>query len=804
MSAQTFPRPIALSIARCNRPVAVVEGARAIGKTWIVKNLFVPRGFEYVDLSDQSVRRSAMSNPNEWLKRLSLPAIIDEAQLMPELPLLIKQAVDQITEPSLSFILTGSASIQTNELGLQDPLIRRFSSYKVDPLTRREVLLNSQNLVDDLWDNPPQEDGRYSVSREELYSYLCLGGFPRNVMDAGFTTQDEREKNTAIDIERILGKGVLPTGDAYSANSVLQYLLVKPGGILNVSTMSKDLGINRATANSYFTKLLNRYLVFSLPNLRLQPRRQAESRMKIHPTDTSFSMSAFSKSGINLMKSPDVFGELFESFVVNQFVPCLSWTQRAYRAFYWRDSKNTDLEVDLVLKANDGVMGVEVKSSTSVSSDDFKGLKALAQFENLKRGYLVYTGDRVRRFGENLWAIPVGSLWSKSAFPTREKQADLNLHFPYRDHRIQGGSVTANMGDKPSDANLFLSYNHADNEHLHNAMVSLLKDVVAEYEFAYGRTLALFTGIDSIPWGDDWKQILDRAIDATNFLLPQVTPRYIGSAACRDELFRFAEQEKGHGRRSLFPMIWQPIATLNLEAARKQARDLIEQYQYIDVTEMRYLKRGDIAYDQKVQEICEKLHDAIMKHVSEENNQGHSLMRPEQDTRQGLADEYPQVKDELRTLDDYSLAIKKDIVALGGAIAEVPPADENNPDSFARWAESLSCAANTPTDRLNEHVAAIEAIWPHVKSYNLRYIDFMKQSGDTVQLENLLPNLIGLREQFTLSPELRSAMNSFKVFQMLTSSFIPIVNSLTNCIDVFTAIGNDIDNAIDKIRDVKL
>jgi predicted AAA+ superfamily ATPase len=72
-------------------------------------------------------------------------------------------------------------------------------------------------------------------------------------------------------------------------------------------------------------------------------------------------------------------------------------------------------EVDLVLEnRKKQLYGIEVKSSASLKEDDFKGLKRLAALasDKFQKGIVLYTGEQVLRFGNNLYAVPVSAVWT--------------------------------------------------------------------------------------------------------------------------------------------------------------------------------------------------------------------------------------------------------------------------------------------------------------------------------------------------------------------------------------------------------
>jgi hypothetical protein len=60
-----------------------------------------------------------------------------------------------------------------------------------------------------------------------------------------------------------------------------------------------------------------------------------------------------------------------------------------------------------------GVVGVEVKASTTVRAEDFNGLRRLAERlgDDFLVGLVLYTGHTTLPFGPKLRAMPVSALW---------------------------------------------------------------------------------------------------------------------------------------------------------------------------------------------------------------------------------------------------------------------------------------------------------------------------------------------------------------------------------------------------------
>ena len=106
-------------------------------------------------------------------------------------------------------------------------------------------------------------------------------------------------------------------------------------------------------------------------------------------------------------------GPLLETFVVQELRRHLRWADTAATAWHFRTAAGQ--EVDLVLETPDQrIVGIEVKASASITQGDFSGLRELADAagEGFARGVVLYTGEQLMPFEENLWAVPLGVLWA--------------------------------------------------------------------------------------------------------------------------------------------------------------------------------------------------------------------------------------------------------------------------------------------------------------------------------------------------------------------------------------------------------
>jgi predicted AAA+ superfamily ATPase len=82
---------------------------------------------------------------------------------------------------------------------------------------------------------------------------------------------------------------------------------------------------------------------------------------------------------------------------------------------YYRDKEK--VEVDFVIQnARGHLIGIEVKASATIKESHLLGLKKLAQYcgEDFQMGVVLYDGSETMPLGNDIWAVPLSSLWGKS------------------------------------------------------------------------------------------------------------------------------------------------------------------------------------------------------------------------------------------------------------------------------------------------------------------------------------------------------------------------------------------------------
>jgi predicted AAA+ superfamily ATPase len=410
-----YPRLLKPSVeAACeDTPVVLINGARQTGKTTLAKEIYASHGNgNYFTLDDPTTLVAAKSDPMGFIQNLPERVILDEVQQCPELFPAIKLGVDNNRIPG-RFLLTGSANILLLPK-LSESLAGRMETITLWPLSQCELACGlSVGIVDELFEGELASRTYPSMTRESLIQRIVVGGFPEPVQREQAT---RRQRWFASYITTILQKDIrdLANIDGLSSLPTLLGLLAsRSSNILNVSEVSNALSMPYATISRYITLLEATFLVERIPAWSGNLGARFVKTPKVLVTDTGLACHLLGLDAERLGRDGVVLGMLVESMVTMELKKQSAWSRIAPSIFHWRTQARQ--EVDIVLESSNGdIVGVEVKTAAVVNIADFRGLRAMQEAVGAKfiRGILFYSGETLVPFGENLYAVPISSLWA--------------------------------------------------------------------------------------------------------------------------------------------------------------------------------------------------------------------------------------------------------------------------------------------------------------------------------------------------------------------------------------------------------
>lgn len=397
--------------ALSDTPVVLVQGARQTGKTTLVRALAADdRPARYVTLDDAATVAAASHDPQQFLAGHPGAITVDEVQKVPELLPAIKIIVDRDRRPG-RFLLTGSARVMTVP-SVSESLAGRIELLTLWPLSQGEIEGARETFVDWLFSREPLHEQPEPLLRPALLTRLAMGGFPEVVtLRRGPRRADWFASYVSTMIQRDIRD--LANLEAFSDMARLLWLLAsRAGGLVNYAQISRDLAIPQTTLKRYLSLLQMTFLVQLLPPWSGNLGLRLVKSPKLYLVDTGLLAHLVGLDEEGLAKHPDAMGPLFENFVVMELRKQCSWSRNRAELYHFRTHAGREVDIVLENRARD-LAGVEVKASSTLKSEDFAGLRALAELAQgrFRRGVILYLGQEVIPFGADLVALPIQLLW---------------------------------------------------------------------------------------------------------------------------------------------------------------------------------------------------------------------------------------------------------------------------------------------------------------------------------------------------------------------------------------------------------
>lgn len=400
--------------ALSDTPVVFIMGPRQAGKTTLVKALITETGADnwtYITLDDQAQFEIAQADPVGFIRNLPGTRIaLDEVQRLPELFVSIKQAVDEQRTPG-RFLLTGSANALLLPR-LSDSLAGRMESVRLMTLSECEIQGQQPSFLNKLLDREPPSAQATRI-RDHLLTRLVTGCFPEPLQRASerrcqawylqyLSTLIQRDIRdlTHIDHPDLMAK-------------LLKLTAFYAGRLVNLTELGGKLGLDRLTIKKYMALLEQLFLVEQLPAWHSNEYKRLVKTPKLHSIDTGMMCAVRGINRERLLKQPEDFGLALESFVYNELRKQAVWAEEPLNFYHYRDKDKVEVDV-IIENAMGNCFAIEVKAAATLNAKDFTGLKRFQHVagDQFQIGILLYDGDHTTAFGDNLYAVPLGALWS--------------------------------------------------------------------------------------------------------------------------------------------------------------------------------------------------------------------------------------------------------------------------------------------------------------------------------------------------------------------------------------------------------
>ena len=379
-----FPRHLAAYLLRDAGyyPVLTLTGPRQAGKTVLARAAFP--GHEYVSLEEGESRLFAKEDPRGFLDRYPGPAVIDEAQRVPELFSYVQTSVDRDGRPG-RYVLTGSHNFLLMR-EISQTLAGRCGILHLLPFSRAELERQTQRSPDegkDIFEN--------RASGRELWTTLRAGFYPR-IHDRGIPPEVWLSDYVRTYLDRDV-RSLVNVGDLDRFERFLALCAGRVGQLLNLSNLANDCGISVDTARRWVSVLRTSFVIHLLPPHHRSFNKRIIKSPKLYFYDTGLACHLLGVRDERQLQTHPLRGGLFESYVIAEVAKAWMHHRLEPPLFFWRD--RTGHEVDLLIERSGRLFPVEIKSGQTVSADMMTSLDWWCRQagQGLETATLVYAGS---------------------------------------------------------------------------------------------------------------------------------------------------------------------------------------------------------------------------------------------------------------------------------------------------------------------------------------------------------------------------------------------------------------------------
>lgn len=324
--------------------VLILLGARRVGKTELIKNYLETIPTEtYLQLNGEDIddatllKVKSVANYKRLLANKKL-LVIDEAQNIPEIGLILKLIVDSIE--GIKVIATGSSVFDlSNKLG--EPLVGRKNTIYLFPLAQIEF----------------SEYEDYKETTIKLQERLLFGSYPELEKYADWNDKISYIKEI---INSYLLKDILIFEGIKQADKILDLLKLiafQVGKEVSLQELARQLGISKNTVESYLDLLSKVFVIYKVTGFSRNLRKEITKSNRWYFYDNGIRNGII--NNFTLLENRTDVGELWENYLASERIKYQNYKNVNVINYFWRTYDQQEL--DWLEEQNGNLNGFEFK-----------------------------------------------------------------------------------------------------------------------------------------------------------------------------------------------------------------------------------------------------------------------------------------------------------------------------------------------------------------------------------------------------------------------------------------------------------
>ncbi len=335
-------REIYHSIKENKDPIQIIRGPRQCGKSSLILRL--DPSFKELSLDDPSLRELAQTDPELFLKQFSGQKIfIDEAQYAPNLFPSLKRKIDIIKRQahfkSQTLVrLSGSNQILMDKF-VKESLAGRASFFDMNTLSLSETI------------NAKPQIG--------VQNFLYMGGWPELHASEAKNVKKYLDDYISSYVEKdiVLAAGIQKSREFLN---LLKLLAGRTAEILNVSSLSNDIGVDAGTVKSWISVLEKMGVIALIQPFHSNLSSRLIKSPKVYFLDTGLACRLQGWTAAEPILTSPQQGHLFENLVFSEIWKLNINHQLGWSLFHWRSRAGEEVDL-LIQKSPQEFLFVEAK-----------------------------------------------------------------------------------------------------------------------------------------------------------------------------------------------------------------------------------------------------------------------------------------------------------------------------------------------------------------------------------------------------------------------------------------------------------
>lgn len=324
--------------------VLILLGARRVGKTKLIKDYIKSEiKNKYLELNGEDVNDAALlqersvANYRRLLSGVDV-LVIDEAQHIPDIGLILKLIVDTID--GIKVIVTGSSMFDlSNNLG--EPLVGRKNTLYLFPLAQIEF----------------SEVENYKQTTENLEQRLIFGAYPELEKYPDWT---EKQDYLYEIVSSYLLKDILIFDGIKNSEKIynlLRLIAFQVGKEVSLQELGNQIQLSKNTVERYLDLLSKVFVLFKVEGFSRNLRKEITKTSRWYFCDNGIRNALI--NNFNRISLRNDIGDLWENYLASERVKKQHYRKMRVRNYFWRTYDQQEL--DWLEEKPDTLSGFEFK-----------------------------------------------------------------------------------------------------------------------------------------------------------------------------------------------------------------------------------------------------------------------------------------------------------------------------------------------------------------------------------------------------------------------------------------------------------